>query len=314
MGHAHIRRKGFLPSDVHYKSEGEIGYWVGCTASYAMQQLAENPLRILNAGGIEPVLFMEDEWCCGSDILLYGRTGDIMDTVRHNVEVMYRRGVKKLIVHCPGCWAAFSLYYPLLAEKLNLEWNIKVEHITQTIESLIKSGKIELKKPVNLKVTYHDSCHIGRRGDIYEPPRRILNAIPGIELVEKPQNRENSPCCGRQLFQSTMEGPKPYMDRVIEAHGTSASVLISNCPGCQVTYILGLREAGIENLECLDITDLVCISMGIPVRANEIMTRIARRGYDRGVKPKIEADLCRSSVLFAPHEDKYRLLPGKRLE
>lgn len=314
MGYPHIRRNEFLSPDVRYKQEGGIAYWVGCTASYAMQQLAENPLRILNAGGIEPVLFMEDEWCCGSDILLYGRIDDIMDTVRHNVEAVCRRGVKKLIVHCPGCWTAFSLYYPILTKNLNLKWDIKVEHITQTIESLIKSGKIELKEPVNLKVTYHDSCHIGRRGGIYEPPRQILDAIPGIELVEMPQSKENSPCCGRQLFQYTMEGPKPYVDRVIEAQGTGASVLVSNCPGCQVTYILGFREAGIENLECLDITDLVCTSMGVPVRAYKIMARMARQGYDRGIKPKLEEDRCRSSVLFAPHEDRYKLLPGKRLD
>lgn len=312
MGHPHSKRSDFLPLDVRYQDKGEIAYWVGCTASYAMKQLAENPLRILNAGGIEPVLFKEDEWCCGSDIVLYGRTDDIMDTVRHNIEAMRGKGVKKLIVHCPGCWTAFSLYYPLLAKKLDLDWDVEIEHITETMESLIKAGKIKLKEPVNLKVTYHDSCHLGRRGGILEPPRQVIKAIPGIELVEMPQNKQDSPCCGRQLFQYTTQGAKPYVDRAVEARATGASALINNCPGCQVAYILGAREAGIEDVECLDITDLVCISMGMPVLAYKVIARMARQGYDQVVKSKIEQDIPRSFALLAPHHDRYKALPGKR--
>ena len=314
MGHPHNKRPDFLPADVRYRNKGETAYWVGCTASYAMKQLAENPLRILNAGQIEPVLFMGDEWCCGSDIFLYGRIDDIIDTVKHNIEAMRKRGVKKLIVHCPGCWTAFSLYYPLLAKKLNLKWDIEIEHITQTMESLIKSGKIRLRHPVNLKVTYHDSCHLGRRGGIYEPPREVLKAIPGIEFVEMPKNKENSPCCGRQLFQYTKEGARPYVDRVVEARSANVSALITNCPGCQVAYMLGAREASIENVECLDITDLACTSIGIPVRAYKLIARMVRQGYDRGVKPAIEADIDRSSALLAPHKDKYEFLPSVVLQ
>ena len=313
MGHPHVKRTDFLAPDIRYLDEGETAYWVGCTASYALKQLAENPLRILNAGGIEPVLFRADEWCCGSDIVLYGRMDDAMDTVRHNIEAIHQRGVKRLMTHCPGCWAAFSLYYPTLAKKLNLHWDVEVEHITQTVANLIRAGRLELKHPMNLKVTYHDACHLGRRGGIYEPPRQILKAIPGVELVEMPQNKANSPCCGRQLFQYTAEGSKPYVDRVAEAQDVGASVLVTNCPGCQVAYILGAREIGIENLECLDITDLICTSMGIPVIPYKVIARMARQGYEQGVKPKIKQDIARSSALLAPHQDKYKVLPGKRL-
>ena len=314
MGHPHIQRTNFLAPDIRHQDKGEIAYWVGCTASYSMIQLAENPLRILNAGGLEPVLFLEDEWCCGSDIILYGRMENIMRTIEHNIKAINNSGVKTLITHCPGCWAAFSLYYPALAQKLKMEWNISVEHITQTIANLIKTGKIELKTPTNLKVTYHDPCHLGRRGSIYEPARQILAAIPQLELVEMFQNKVNAPCCGRQLFQYTAEGPKPYVDRVKEAVGVDASALVTNCPGCQVAYILGIRDAGVENLECLDITDLVCSSMGIPIIPNKIISRMARQGYEQAVKPKINDDITRSSALFAPHANKYRPLPGKRLE
>ena len=187
------------------------------------------------------------------------------------------------------------------------------EHITQTIDRQIQENKIQLKTPVNLKVTYHDPCHIGRRGGIYQEPRRILNEIPGLVFEEMPRNRENSPCCGRQLFQYTNQGPKPYVERVQEASKTGASSLVTCCPGCQVAYILGIREAGVEQFESLDITDLVCHSMGIPGRAYKIISRMVRQGYDLGTKPKVEADKGRSSNLFAPHKRNYDLLHRKKL-
>jgi Fe-S oxidoreductase/FAD/FMN-containing dehydrogenase len=311
-GHPHLKRSDFLTPDMNYREEGDIGYWVGCTASYSMRQLAENPLRILNASGIQPVLFREDEWCCGSDILLYGQIDAISTTIRHNIESIHQRGVKKLLVHCPGCWAAFSLYYPLIADKLGIKWDIQVEHITQTIERQIQENKIQLKTPVNLKVTYHDPCHIGRRGGIYQAPRKILSEIPGLVFEEMPRNRENSLCCGRQLFQYTNHGPKPYAERVQEASKTGATSLVTCCPGCQVAFILGVREAGVEQFECLDITDLVCHSMGIPGRAYKIISRMVRQGYDLGTKPKVEEDQGRSSNLFAPHKHDYDSLRHKR--
>jgi Fe-S oxidoreductase/FAD/FMN-containing dehydrogenase len=314
IGYPHERRTDFLTPDISFQESGEVGYWVGCTASYSMRQLAENPLRILNAAGISPVLFKDDEWCCGSDILLYGQIDEISDTIKHNIEAIQRRGIKKLITHCPGCWAAFSLYYPILAKKLGLDWNIQIEHITETLENLIVSNKMALKNPVNLKVSWHDPCHIGRRGGIYDAPRAVLNKIPGIELLEMPQIRENSLCCGRQLFQYTAQGPKPYVDRVIEAYNTGAAALITSCPGCQATFILGAQQTGIAQFECLDITDLVCLSLGIPVKSYKLISRMIRHGYDSGIKPKVDEDCERSADLFIPHKQKSDLLAQKREE
>ncbi len=311
-GNVHSKRDEFLTPDIHYKEEGETAYWVGCTASYAMMGIAQNALRILNAGGLEPVLLLQDEWCCGSDILLYGRIEDISGTVAHNVEALKKRGVKKLIAHCPGCWTAFSLYYPILLDRVGMKWDIRVEHFTETVSGLVRNHKLQMKQPVSLKVTYHDSCHLGRRGDIYEAPREVLRAIPGIELVEMPQNRENAPCCGRQLFQFTGSGPKPYVDRAIEAKGTGASHLVNNCPGCQVAYILGAREAGISDLKCVDITDIICASAGIATMPYKVTAKVAHLGYDSSVKPKIDADKSRTDALFAPHKDTYdKLSKGK---
>jgi hypothetical protein len=131
-------------------------------------------------------------------------------------------------------------------------------------------------------------------------------------LVEMSRNREDSPCCGRQLFQYTDHDPKPYVERVLEGQNAGASALVTCCPGCQATYILGVRQAGIEQFQCLDISDLVCKSMGIPTLQDKIINRIVRQGYDTNIAPIIHADAARSFNLFAPHQEKYNPLIDKR--
>jgi Fe-S oxidoreductase len=304
QGHPHEKRMDWVTAEIRYKNEGELGYWVGCTASYAMKPLATNPLRILNRAGVEPVLFGSDEWCCGCDMMLYGRFDDIMETVRHNIEVIHNRGVKTLVTHCPGCWSSFKLYYPILAKRIGVEYGINVLHITETMAELVAEGRIKPEKALNMKVTYHDSCHIGRRGGIYAPPRTILSALPGVEVVEMPQTLEDAPCCGRQLFAYTDIGPKPYVDRAVEAAGTGAAALVTNCPGCQVAYLLGAREANVD-LEVLDITDLVAASMDLPVMPSKTIARMARQAYSTRVKPKIQKEEARARSLFSPTDTTY---------
>jgi len=313
VGHPHDKRTDWISPDIQYREEGELAYWVGCTASYAMKHLAENPLRILNSAGIEPVLFKEDEWCCGCDIMLYGCLEDIYDTVAHNMDVLHRRGVSTLVTHCPGCWSSFALYYPILAKRLGKQYNVRVEHITETMARLVFQGRLQFSRRLDIKVTYHDSCHLGRRGGIFEAPRQVLEAIPGVELIEMPQIRESAPCCGRQLFGYTDTGPKPYVERVVEATETGASALITNCPGCQVAYILGAREAGVS-LHLMDITDLVSMGLDITVRDPKIIARMARQAYDARTKPKVRQDAERAKLFFAPEQEHYPILPGRRMQ
>jgi len=311
MGHPHQKRMEWITPDIRHKEEGELGYWAGCTASYAMKPLAENPLRILNAAGIEPVLFGEDEWCCACDMMLYGRFEDIYETVAHNIEAIHRRGVSTLITHCPGCWSSFALYYPILAKRLGKPYEVRVEHITETLARLVSQGNLRFSRTVAVKATYHDSCHIGRRGGIFDAPREVLKAIPGVELVEMPRTRQDAPCCGRQLFAYTDTGPKPYVDRAVEAAKTGATTLVTNCPGCQVAYILGVREAGVS-LELQDITDMVALGLGIKVRDPKIIARMARQAYDTRTRPKVRQDAERAQALFAPGQESYPPLPGRR--
>jgi len=266
-----------MPPDLKYREEGEVGYWAGCSASFnnATKNLAVNGVRILNKAGIEPAYLGSDEWCCGGAIYLVGCIDEVMETVKHNIDEMNRRGIKTLITSCSGCWLNFSHFYPIFAQRLNLEYNVKMRHMTEIISELIGEGRIKCKFPLRLKVTYHDPCHIGRGGGIFEPPRKILASIPGLELVEMPRNREHAACCGRHILRYPRLGSIIVTDRVIEAEQTGASALVSCCPTCETNFRTGVTETGAK-LEVLDITDLVAESMGLPTLVVSKLARLLR--------------------------------------
>ncbi|MFC1992929.1 FAD-binding and (Fe-S)-binding domain-containing protein [Chloroflexota bacterium] len=265
-GNAPARRKTWMPPDLKYKEEGEIGYWAGCQASYnsATMNMSRNSVRILNKSGIEPAYLSLDEWCCGGGMYLLGCLEDVTETIEHNINEINKRGIKTLITSCSGCWINFAHFYPLFAQRMNLEFNVKVKHMTEFISELIEEGKIELNHPVNLKVTYHDPCHIGRGGGIFDQPRKILTSIPGLEFIEKNHNREQSTCCGRHTTGYSRLGMALVTNVLTEVEQTMAEAVVSCCPTCESNLRTGISETG-SKLKVLDITDLVGASMGFPI-------------------------------------------------
>jgi Fe-S oxidoreductase/FAD/FMN-containing dehydrogenase len=260
------QRKAWMTSDIKYREEGQVGYFAGCSASfnYILRNLPINAFRILNKAGIEPVYLGFDEWCCGGPMFNVGCIEEVLEKVIHNIKEINRRGIKTLLVSCPGCWAHFTHFYPILSKRLNLEFNVKIKHITEIISELIEEGKIKCEFPIRLKVTYSDPCHIGRGDGIFEPPRKILRSISGLELIEMPRNREHAACCGRHVMRYPRLGIAIISDRVIEAKQTGASAVVSCCPTCESNFRMGFEETGTK-LEVLDITDLVAKSMGLPI-------------------------------------------------
>jgi len=282
MGLSHEARTQWLPPGGKYKETGQIGFFAGCASSYVMPDLGADPLRILNAAGIEPVYLGSDEWCCGSPALLLGATEEALETVSHNIEEFNKRGIKTIITPCPGCWVTLAHFYPVFANMLNLEYDIEVKHITQVLSELMKEGKIRFDKPLNLKVTWHDPCHIGRCGGIYEPPREVLASIPGVELVEMPRNRDNSLCCGRQDVRLRRIG-NMVNDRILEAEQTGASVLVSSCPTCEINFGVGVDNVR-SRIKVRDLSRLVAQGMGIAVEeAKEKPTEVERKALEEEI-------------------------------
>jgi heterodisulfide reductase subunit D len=171
----------------------------------------------------------------------------------HNIEAIEKSGANRVISSCSGCYKMIGEDYKKLYD---MNYGFDVVQSTQFLLDLVNKGELELTKPVNLKVTYHDPCHLGRHMGVYEPPRELLQSIPGIELVEMPRNREYAWCCGAgggvraaypeiTIFAST--------DRIEEAENTGAEALTSACPFCW----RGLHDSIEKNNSKLQLYDII---------------------------------------------------------
>ncbi|MFX0168328.1 MAG: (Fe-S)-binding protein [Candidatus Hodarchaeota archaeon] len=191
-GEDHLSRSDWLPPDVKVAESAEIAYFVGCTSSYKMQHLAITTARILNKLDIDFVLPGNDERCCGSPLIRTGQIQVVKDLVQHNVNVIKEKGAKLVVYSCSGCFRTSVFDWPRYYGKLPF----KVQHITQFLAKALENVKIEPIPGLEERVAYHDPCHLGRHVGVYDAPRKILELLPGITLVEMIRTRENSRCCG----------------------------------------------------------------------------------------------------------------------
>ncbi len=262
-------RDQWVPADVKPLPAGKIAYWAGCTASFVENDIAQNAVHILKEGGIEFAYLGKDEACCGIPFYSAGKWDLFAKAVEHNINELNKRGIEELIISCPGCWVTLNHYYREWAVKLGLKYDIKVKHITEVTADLLREGKLKFKQTPKDggRLTYHDPCHIGRHGGIYEQPREVLKAIPGIEFVEMEHNRENGLCCGSVL---SRVGRPPAADaigvyRMREAEAVSADAVLTTCPCCEVQLRVGAR-AGKSPVRVLDFTDIVVEALGYEVK------------------------------------------------
>ncbi|MCF7890746.1 FAD-binding oxidoreductase [Candidatus Bipolaricaulota bacterium] len=256
-------RDTWVPDEITPLKEGEVGYWAGCTASFLENDIAKNGVRILDEGGVEFSYLGQDEGCCGIPFLTSGKWGEWENALRYNISEIKERGIEELVTSCPGCYIALDHYYDEWAEKLGLDWNIEVKHITEVASDLVKNDNLKFTEEQSLDVTWHDPCHIGRHAGIYEPPREVLEALPGVELKEMEHNREDGLCCGSVL---TRVGEPKTSDeiaasRLEEAEDTGAGELITTCPCCEFQ----LRVGGLQMdspMPVKDFSTLVAKSLG----------------------------------------------------
>jgi len=260
-------RSSSVPETVKDKLrvEADIGYFAGCTASLVEKDVAAGTARLLCAAGIDFTYLGQDEACCGIPILCSGNWDTFEEILRHNIEAMQDRGVKTVVTSCPACWLAWHTYYPQWAKKLGIPFDIETKHYSEVLAERLRSGHLELTHPVRRTVTWHDSCHMGRAGGIYEPPRELLRAIPGVELREMEYNREQAHCCGSVL--SLLEDPDGAAvtigsKRLKEAEATGAQGLVTACPCCEVQFRVTANKTG-SRLQVLDLAHLAAGGLGV---------------------------------------------------
>jgi Fe-S oxidoreductase len=251
-------RADWVPEDLKpkLKDNAEIMYFAGCTASYVENDIAEASLRLLTDAGYDVCYMGTDEACCGIPMKVAGKWGLFESIFEHNVAEARKRGVKTVVTSCPACGLIWKEYYANLAAERGEEYEFEVKHYSELLAGALAEGKIELKSnPFEGKrVTFHDSCHIGRAQGVYEPPREMLKAIPGIDYVEMEHNRDEGYCCGSVL---TLIGEPPVApvlgkQRLQEAVDVGADTVVALCPCCQVQ----LRDSNIKNELGLTVDDL----------------------------------------------------------
>jgi len=225
------RRLSWLPGDAKVAERGDILFFVGCLPLYdalfeelglGLTGIATSAIRILNALGVVPVILSEER-CCGHDLLWTGDIEGFKRLAELNVEAIRATGAKKIITACPECYRTLKLDYPDVLGDLGFE----VLHISEFLYRTLEEGKLKFERELKRKVTYHDSCRLGRHMGVYEPPRELLKAIPGLELVEMERNRENAACCGVSSWLLCGEiSKKLQLERLKEAVATGAEQLV----------------------------------------------------------------------------------------
>jgi len=238
------------------KEKAEIIYFVGCTAAYdtTIQRIGVATVQILKKAGLNFGILGAKEICCGSVAARIGERDLFREIARRNIEMFNQLGVSTIVTACAGCYKTIYEDYPDLG-KVNAE----VLHITQYLDRLIQGKKIKLNEVKKIKVTYHDPCHLGRHAKVFEEPRNILKAIPGVELVEMPRSRKASWCCGagggvRSGFNQWSS--ETAGKRVKEAEATGAEYLVSACPFCFQNLNSAIERVD-SRLKMMDVVELV---------------------------------------------------------
>ncbi|MBA4370293.1 MAG: Fe-S oxidoreductase, partial [Coriobacteriaceae bacterium] len=249
-------RADWVPADLKtpLRDEGPLMYFAGCTASFVNTDVAEASVRILTDAGYELSYMGEQEACCGIPMKVAGKWDLFEEIYEHNTTEAKRRGAKTIVTSCPACSLVWKELYAEIAHKRGEDYPFEIKHYSELAAEAIADGRLQPKDEVTARVTFHDSCHIGRAQGIYEPPREMLKAMPGVEVVEMEHNREDGLCCGSVL---TLIGEKPVAPilggfRLQEALDVEADKIVALCPCCQVQ----LRDAAMKNEMDIHVTDL----------------------------------------------------------
>jgi Fe-S oxidoreductase len=268
------------------KQKVDVFYHVGCLTSYdkETQKLAKATAKILQKAGVNFGIAGDAEVCCGGRAYQMGYREDFLNQAKKNMAMIQKAGVKTVVTACADGYQAFKVLY----DKAGMKGDLEVLHISEYIEKLIKDGRLQLNKKVDVYVTYNDPCRLGRLGEpwipwegkkipgdrfvfdppktyrrgthgVYEPPRNVLKSIPGIKFTEMTRIKEYAWCCGAGggVRESNPEFAQwTALERIEEAQSTGSEAIVSACPWCKKTFQEAVRNSG-GNLQVYDIVELV---------------------------------------------------------
>ena len=224
----------------------EYLYWVGCAGSFddKNKKVTQAVAKLLERAGIDVAILGPSEMCTGDSARRSGNEYLFQMLAMPNIETLNGMGVKKIITQCPHCFNTLKNEYPQLGG------NYEVVHHSEFLEHLINTGQLDIRNAsLEDRITYHDSCYLGRHNDVYMAPRRIVGSIKGVQVVEMPRNGTKGMCCGAGGARMWMEesiGTKVNDERAQEAISTGASRVATACPFCYIMLDDGVKGAGVE--------------------------------------------------------------------
>jgi Fe-S oxidoreductase len=232
----------------------EYLYWVGCAGSFddKNQKVTVATAKLMQRAGIDFAILGPSELCTGDPARRSGNEYVFQMLAMQNVETLNGMGVKKIVTQCPHCFNTLKNEYPQLGG------NYEVVHHSQLLETLVTSGKLDLSQArLDERITYHDSCYLGRHNDVYLAPRKIVASIAGVDVVEMPRNGTKGMCCGAGGARMWMEesiGKKVNTERSREAIATGATRIATACPFCYIMLDDGVKEHGRDDIVVQDIS------------------------------------------------------------
>ena len=237
-------------------AEFEYLFFVGSMGSYdrRSQKIAQAMAKVMNKAGISFAILGNEEKNSGDTPRRLGNEFLFQELVSQNIELFQKYGVKKIVTIDPHAYNTLKNEYP----EFGLE-NVEVYHHTELLAKWIKEGRIKPTREVNETITYHDSCYLGRYNGMFDPPREILNAIPGVKVVEMKRNREDSMCCGAGgglMWMEEKVGKRINVARTEQALAVSPTVISTACPYCLTMITDGTKEKEV-NVKTLDVVEIV---------------------------------------------------------
>ena len=237
-------------------SNPEILFWVGCAGSFddRYKKVTKAFVRILNKLNIDFAILGDEESCTGDPARRAGNEYLFQMQAINNIEILNKYKIEKIVTMCPHCFNTIKNEYP------ELGGNYEVLHHTEFLNELIEEGKL-ISKKTNRKMTYHDSCYLGRGNKIYEAPRNIILSITD-NLVEMKRAKENGLCCGAggsQIFKESEKGKVEInIERIKDVEQANPQTLVAACPFCMTMMSDGLNEKNLNsNIDVKDITEII---------------------------------------------------------
>lgn len=262
------KRDEWEKEDYPVKEKAEVVYYKGCSASYYEYKTLLNILKVLKRAEVDFTTLGQDEMCCGAPLSMAGLTDKSKKIAKHNINAVKKKGAKTVITACPGCLRAWRHY------EHYMKVPFKVMHVTEFVNQLVKEGKLEFKKEFKKgPIIYHDPCELSRIGELegnlcYEPPRELLKAIPGMELLEFDKNKRDSRCCGGGGIMKAIDldvAQAIGSTKVDEAIGKGVQSIVSACPSCNMQFgvLINIKKDEVKakgeklKLKISDVMDIV---------------------------------------------------------